>query len=81
MASTSRAAGRGSWPVRLYRLGAEPGDDLSAITSAEERLAMMWPMTLEAWGLSGLPVPDYPRSQTPVSLRPAREAGRAGPAR
>jgi hypothetical protein len=76
----SRPAGRENWPVRLYRLGTEPGADLSATTSAEERLAMMWPMTLEAWELSGLPVPDYPRSETPVSLRPAGSAAGTAPA-
>jgi hypothetical protein len=81
MASNSRAERRRYWPVRFYRLGAEPGDDLSETTSAEERLAMMWPMTLEAWALSGLPVPDYPRGETPVSLRPAVRAGRAAPGR
>lgn len=27
--------------VRVYRLGAEPGDDLSATTTAEERPALV----------------------------------------
>lgn len=29
------------WPVRVYRLGEEPTDDLSATTTADERLAMV----------------------------------------
>jgi hypothetical protein len=65
----SRASDRGSWPVRAYALGHEPGDDLSAVTTAEERLAMMWPLALEAWALAEKPLPDYPRIATPVRLR------------
>jgi hypothetical protein len=61
-----RAIRRRSWPVRRYRLGSEPSDDLSDITTAEERLAMMWPLALEAWSLAGLPLPDYSRDQTPI---------------
>ena len=54
------------WPVRRYRLGSEPSDDLSKFTTAEERLEMMWPLALEAWSLSGEPLPDYVRSRAPV---------------
>ena len=49
-----RAAGRAGWPVRRFELGQE-SDDLSAVSSAEERIAMMWPLALEAWSLAGLP--------------------------
>lgn len=77
--SPDAASLRADWPVRVYRLGAEPGDDLSAFTSAEERLAMMWPLALEAWDLSGRAVPRYPRGEAPVSLRPARPGGTARP--
>ena len=66
------AAARRSWPVRVYRLGAEPGDDLGPTTTAEARLAMMWPLALEAWTLAARPVPTYARAETPVSLRPRR---------
>jgi len=44
---------RRDWPVHVYPLGAEPGDDLSATTSAAERVAMVWALTLEVWELSG----------------------------
>lgn len=27
---------------------------------------MMWPLALEAWSLSGEPLPDYVRSEAPV---------------
>jgi len=62
----SRAAARKSWPVRAYRLGQEPSDDLSGATTPEERLAMMWQLALEAWTLTGRPLPDYTRSEAPV---------------
>jgi len=70
------ARDRSRWPVRAYRLGAEPGDDLSASTSAEERLAMMWPLALEAWELTGRALPVYSRDDTPVSRRLLRSADR-----
>jgi hypothetical protein len=64
--AAARALARRSWPVRKYQLGAEPGDDLSAFTTAEERLSMMWPLALEAWELTGQLLPTYPRDETPV---------------
>jgi hypothetical protein len=63
--ASERAKARRTWPVRAYALGEEPSDDLSASTTAEERLAMMWPLARTAWSLAGLTVPDYPRSQAP----------------
>jgi len=62
---------RSAWPVRKYRLGQEPSDDLSGTTTAEARLAMMWPLALEAWTLTGRPLPDYARCDTPMRcIRP-----------
>jgi hypothetical protein len=63
------AADRVRWPVRRYRLGSEPGDDLSSSTTAEERLAMMWPLAVEAWELARRPLPGYARENTPVTIR------------
>jgi hypothetical protein len=71
-AASRAAANRRSWPVRLYRLGSEPGDDLGGSTTAEARLEMMWPLAVEAWTLTGRPMPTYPRLETPVALRPLR---------
>lgn len=59
-------ADRQSCPVRRHRLGLEPSDDLSDSTTPEQRLEMMWPLALEAWALSGEPLPDYVRSKAPV---------------
>ena len=63
-----RAAQRHGWPVRTYRLGSEPSDDLSDHTTAEQRLEMMWPLALEAWSLTAASMPDYSRSETPILL-------------
>lgn len=67
---------RAGWPVRKYRLGEEPVDDLSAFT-VEERLAMTWQMTTDAWASAGLPMPSYSRSEMPIRVirkLPARNA-------
>ena len=68
--NSSRARARRAWPVRRLRRGDDPGDDLSSTTSAEERLAMMWPLAIEAWSLTGRPMPDYGREDTPVRRLP-----------
>ena len=75
--SAERAATRRSWPVRRFQFGAEPSDDLSAFTSPEERLAMMWPLALEAWELAGRLLPTYARSDAPVRCVRGAGAGTA----
>ena len=35
---------------------------------------MMWPLAIEAWSLTGKPIPDYARNETPI-LRLRRTAG------
>jgi hypothetical protein len=70
LGGADRSAARRSWPIRLYRLGGGPGDDLSGVTTVAERLAMMWPLALEAWALTGQPLAAYPRREIPVSFRP-----------
>ena len=70
-----RATKRRSWPVRKFRLGEEPEDSLLESATAEERLEMMWPLALEAWELSGRPLPDYSRAETPVRIVRRQSAG------
>lgn len=60
-----RAAARASWPIRKFTLGSEPSDDLSEVTTPEERVAMEWELSRRAWLLSGRPIPDYDRASTP----------------
>jgi hypothetical protein len=64
-AKTQRAAARAGWPIRRFALGTEPGPDLSDTTTAEERIGMVWQLTLDAWAMSGQPLPDYPRHKSP----------------
>ena len=66
--AAERVAARKNWPVRVYRLGQEPPDRLDQTTTAKERLAMMWPLALEAWSLTRHPLPDYRREDAPVRL-------------
>ena len=68
MGDTRGKPDRSHWPVRKFALGSEPGDDLSAVTTAEQRLKMVWQLTLEAWSLAGLPMPTYTRCETPVRV-------------
>lgn len=56
------------WTARVYRLGQEPGDDLSATTTAEERLAMLAELSRRMWRLTGRPVPAYSRDRIPVQI-------------
>jgi hypothetical protein len=54
--------------VRRFELGEEPDDDISDTTTAAERLAMMWPLALRAWSLTGQPLPEYTRSEIPSRI-------------
>lgn len=71
-AAAARAAARSSWrgaKTTLSQLDHE--EDLSASTTVEERLAMMWELALASWSLAGLPLPSYSRSDMPGRvLRP-----------
>jgi hypothetical protein len=67
-AAAERASARKSWPVRAFRLGNEPGEDLSAGTTAAERLEMIWPLTVDAWALAGRTIPNYPRHEAPIRV-------------
>ena len=66
--ASQRRAARESWPARVYRLGEEPGDDLSATTTAAERVEMVWELSARMWELSGKLVPSYDRAHIPVKV-------------
>ncbi len=53
--------------MRKYRLGEEPSEVLHELTP-EQRLEMMWPLTLEAWSLTGRSLPTYRRSEAPMHI-------------
>jgi hypothetical protein len=44
---------------------------MSATTTTEQRLEMVWALTLESWTLAGREIPAYSREETPVTTRPA----------
>ena len=63
--AAERRAARSSWSVKTFRLGKEPGDDLSDRTTPEERIAMMWRLAVDAWTSAGLSLPGYTRDRMP----------------
>jgi hypothetical protein len=66
MSGAERAARRSEWPVRIFRLGEEPSENILSSTTAGQRIAMMWPLAEEAWRLAGRPTKRVPRSELPV---------------
>lgn len=63
-----RAAARANWPVRQWRLGEEPAENLTDSTTAAERVAMVEALSVEAWSLSRRLLPDYRRENAPVRV-------------
>jgi hypothetical protein len=56
------------WPVRAYRLGAEPRVDPLDRSSVNERIAAMWPLARAAWSVAGKGIPDYARCDAPGAV-------------
>lgn len=52
---------RASWPVRKTTLKEQDDHDLEG-TTPEERVGMMWQLTLDAWAFTGQPLAE-PRLQ------------------
>ena len=67
-AAALRGAARAQWLVRRFCLGEEPPDDLSDVTTAAERIAMMWPLAEEAWRVAGRELPVYDRHSIPARI-------------
>src|SRR5579862_1977700 len=44
---------RSSWPGRVFRAGERPPDDDVVPGTVAERLAMMWPLAVDAWAMRG----------------------------
>ena len=55
-------------PIRVFRLGAEPGDDLSATTTPEERVSLVWELSRRLWALTGQTAPMGPRNRLPIRV-------------
>ena len=67
-AAAQRRAARAAWPIACFALGDESADDISAVTTAAERIAMMWPLAEAAWKLAGRAMPTYDRQHIPARL-------------
>ncbi|MGH7331334.1 MAG: hypothetical protein ACREKS_01040 [Candidatus Rokuibacteriota bacterium] len=67
-AEARRRAARSRWPIERYRLGEEPPDDLSDLTTPSQRIAMMWELAESAWKAAGRPWPTYDRQHIPARL-------------
>lgn len=65
MTASDRRAARRALAVRVFRLGDEPGDDLSAVTTPEQRLEMVAELSRRMWELTGRPLPSYARADMP----------------
>jgi hypothetical protein len=74
-----RARGRHNWPIRRFTLATLPDDDLSTTTTPEQRLAMMWPLAVDAWLMAGRKIPTYSRSDAPGRLGSLAEISREAP--
>jgi hypothetical protein len=61
----ARRRARSRWPIARHRLGEGPSDDLSGITTAAQRIAMMRELAETAWRLAGRPLPSYARHEIP----------------
>jgi hypothetical protein len=63
LALALRRANRRDWKVVRTTSGADRAEPL---VPPEQALEMMWQLALDAWAMTGQPVPDYPRGQAPV---------------
>ncbi len=64
----TRRRARARWPIVRKELTDDPGDDLSETTTPGQRIAMMWPLAVEAWRVARKKIPDYARSHVPGRL-------------
>jgi hypothetical protein len=69
-AESSEAAkmARGQWLVRKGRLGDPELETQWPPTTPEERLAMVWPLTIQAWALRGEDVSKRPFARDVVRI-------------
>ena len=66
----ARRRARAAWTVRVRRLTEDGSDDLSDGTTPEERLAMTWPLGVDAWASAGKPLRQWTREEMPVPAHP-----------
>ena len=55
-------------PARILRLDERVEDDLSDLTTVEERIVMVEALSKRMWEITGRPVPIYPRAEIPTKV-------------
>jgi hypothetical protein len=65
MSSTEPSFGKRNWPIHVAPLHQDGPERDWAGTTAAERVAAMWQLTLDAWAMKGEPVVE-PRLQRHV---------------
>jgi len=55
------------WPIGQRAADEGPSDDISAVTTPVERIAMMWTLAESAWKLAGRCRPAIPGAFQPAS--------------
>ena len=69
MTAPDRRAARRAAPARVFRLGEEPADDdLSSVTTPEQRPEMVAELSRRMWELTGRAMPSYARAVIPVRV-------------
>jgi hypothetical protein len=63
-----RARARSQWPGELTTLEQQSDAALVLHGTPGERVAMVWRITLDAWAMSGRPMPEYERANMPGRL-------------
>lgn len=51
--------------MRVYALGTEPLADTRDHSTVDERVRLVWTLTLEAWAERREPIPSYARHEAP----------------
>lgn len=66
-----RRKARAKWPVRVVRLDEEELVDRRDTSTVDQRIALVWRLTREAWAFQGKAIPDHARREASgVVIRP-----------
>jgi hypothetical protein len=63
-----RALARATWPGLVTTLQGQADAAIVLHGTAEERIAMLWRVTRDAWASSGRPRPTYARAEMPTRI-------------
>jgi len=66
--AAERRQARANWPIRRVALRDETLTDARDTSTVDERLALVWVLTLRQWEFAGRPLPTYARAAMPGRL-------------